>query len=86
MIVREEEDIDLSRRNFRLPKMDGSATAGVDQKLLIAGFDESTWPETIGSWDRRTRANQCYSEMAVGADFGCSKHARQQARESDGKQ
>src|SRR5258708_33798220 len=86
MVVGEEEDIDLSRRYFHLPKTNGSAAAGIDQNLLIARFDESTWPETIEPRDRRTCADQCHFEIAVGEGFGGSKHAEPPARSSDGKQ
>ena len=86
MIVGEEQDIDLPRRYSHLPKSNGSSAAGIDQKLLITSLEESTWPETIGAWDRRSRADQCHFEIAVGPDFDASKHAKQQARSSDGKQ
>src|ERR1700730_2274682 len=39
MIIGEEQDIDLSRRYLHLPKANGSAAAGINQKLLVAGFD-----------------------------------------------
>src|SRR5258708_21871529 len=60
MIVGEEEDIDPSRRYSHLPKTHGSASAGIDQNLLIARFHKSTWPETIEPGDRRTCADQCH--------------------------
>src|SRR5216684_4415306 len=69
MIVGEEKDIDFSRRYSHLPKTHGGAATGIDQNLLIARFDESTWPETIEPRDRRTCADQCHFEIAVGEGF-----------------
>jgi len=86
VIVGKEQDIDLPRRYFHLPKSNGSTAAGIDQKLLIACLEESTWPEPIGPWDGRSRADQCHFEIAVGANFDGRKHAKKQAHSSDSKQ
>ena len=63
VIVREEQHIDAAHRHAELIEPDGGAAAGIDQQLLIAGFDEGARPETVGTGNGRSRPEQGHAEI-----------------------
>jgi hypothetical protein len=65
MIVGEENDIYLGERDAKLEKPDSRTAADVDQKFLIAGFDQGTGAEAIRLRIGRAAAQQCHAKGVV---------------------
>lgn len=54
----EQKGIDPTDGNTKLVHPDGRASSGVDQKGLVARFDQGAWPKAIGTGDRHPRPKQ----------------------------
>src|SRR4051812_30897442 len=56
--MRQQQRVNLTDRNTKLEQPDCRATAGVDQKGLVAGLDKRAWTEAIGTRDWHPRPEQ----------------------------
>jgi hypothetical protein len=65
MVVGEENDIDSGERDVKLEKPRGCTAADIDQKLLVAGFDQDARTEAIWAGIGRAAAQQGHTESGV---------------------
>src|SRR4051794_33191124 len=65
VIMGEKLYVDAPDRQLELIEPDGSAAAGVDEELLVAGLDQRARAEAVGARDRHAGPEQCHAEVAV---------------------
>ena len=58
MVMRQQQCIDPAQWHIELVEPDGGAAAGVDQQLLVAGFDQRARSEAMRARDRHTGPEQ----------------------------
>src|SRR4051794_40635240 len=81
MEMRDEQRIELSHRHLDLPHADRHATPGIEQKLLIAGFDERARPETCRPRGRRRGAKQRYLEVRLRVSLSGRRKSEQDRKQ-----
>src|SRR5215470_1011710 len=54
----------MTDRDAELVETNGCAATGIDQKLLVAGFDQRAWTETLRARDPRAGPEQGHPEIA----------------------
>src|SRR5215218_4958473 len=64
MIVSEELYIDAADRDFQLVEPDCRAAARINQKFLVAGFNQGRRSESVGTWDRHSGSQQSHPKSA----------------------
>ena len=78
MEMGQEQGIDFANRHSDLKQPDCRAAAGIDQDGMVAGFDQRSGTEALGTWNGNARAEQrytkCRSHLLRDLDPGVGHH------------